>query len=53
MENDRLIMNKLDNLTIEISQLREHILDITLTSDDLTSIKEAENDLKTGKTKRL
>ena len=53
MENEGLIINKLDILKAELDNIREHIMDITLTADDLMSIKEAEEDLKKGKTKRL
>lgn len=53
MEDEKLIINKLDILAAEIGSLREHIMDITLTSDDILSIREAEEDLKKGKTKRL
>ena len=53
MEDEKLIINKLDVLKEEIDNLREYIMDITLTSDDIISIKEAEEDLRKGKTKRL
>lgn len=53
MENERLIMNKLDLLKREIDFIKEHILDITLSQDDISSIHEAEEDFKKGKTKRL
>ena len=53
MENEKLIINKLDILKAEIDNLKEYIMDITLTSDDIVSIKEAEEDLREGKTKRL
>jgi len=53
MENEQLIMNKLDVLSVEINSLRECLLDMTLTPDDLDSIEEAERDLSEGRTKRL
>ena len=53
MENEELIINKLDILKAEIDSLREHIMDVTLTAEDLQSIREAEEDLRTGRTKRL
>lgn len=53
MENEKLIMNKLDLIASNVAYLREHIADITLSSDDLSSLESAERDLKTGKTKRL
>ena len=53
MENEKLILQKLDVLKAEIDYIKEHIVDITLTEDDISSLKEAEKDLKAGKTKRL
>jgi len=53
MKDGGLIINKLDILKAEIDSLREHIMDVTLTSDDIISIKEAEEDLRKGRTKRL
>ena len=53
MENEGLIISKLDILKAEVDSLREHIMDITLTTDDITSIREAEEDLREGRTKRL
>ena len=53
MENEELIINKLDILKQEIDFIKEHIMDITLTQDDIDSLNEAEEDLKKGKTKRL
>lgn len=53
MENEKLILNKLDLIASNVAYLREHIADITLTNDDLASLNEAECDLKAGKTKRI
>jgi hypothetical protein len=53
MKSDSLILNKLDNLKAEINYIKEHLIDITLTQDDLQSIAEAEEDFSKGKTKRL
>jgi len=53
MENEELIINKLDALKQEIDFVKEHIIDITLTKDDINSLNEAEKDLEEGKTKRL
>ena len=53
MEYEELIINKLDILKAEINSLREHIMDVTLTAEDLQSIREAEEDLRKGRTKRL
>jgi|TARA_Y100000310_G_C20465064_1_gene707210 riboflavin synthase alpha subunit len=53
MENETLILNKLDMLKAEVNLIREHIEDITLTQEDLDSLVDAEKDLKEGKTKRL
>ncbi len=53
MEKEEIIISKLDVLKAEIDNLKKHIIDVTLTADDLKSIKEAEEDLKKGRTKRL
>lgn len=53
MENEEIIINKLDLLGHEIDFIKEHIIDITLTQDDINSLNEAEKDLIEGKTKKL
>lgn len=53
MEKEDLILSKLNSIESELSYIREHIIDITLTEDDISSLKEAEKDLKSGKTRRL
>ena len=53
MKNEELIINKLDGLRREIDFIKKHILDITLTEDDIDSIQEAEEDLRKERTKRL
>lgn len=47
------IMTKLVRIQADMDYVREHIEDITLTEDDLEAIKEAEDDLRKGKTRRL
>ena len=53
MEEEKLIINKLDILKKEVDFIKEHILDITLTRDDIDSLRQAEEDLREGRTKRL
>ena len=53
MENEEIIISRLDILGQEISFIKEHIIDVTLTQDDINSLNEAEQDLRQGKTKRL
>jgi len=53
MENEDLIINKLDTLKREIEFIKEHIIDVTLTQDDLNSLNKGEEDLRKGRTKRL
>jgi len=53
MENEKLIIDKLNILEQGISFIKEHIVDVTLTQDDICSLKEAEEDLRKGRTKRL
>mgnify|MGYP001589602406 CR=1 FL=1 len=47
------IMTRLARLQASVDYIREHIDDTTLTDDDLLSIKEAKEDLKKGRTRRL
>ena len=51
--NGKEIMQRLAKLQTDMNYVREYIEDITLTEDDLNSIKEAKKDLKEGKTRRL
>ncbi len=53
MENEILILNKLDILKAELDFIKEYLEDVVLTQDDLDSIADAENDLAEGKTVRL
>ena len=53
MENGNIISDKLDMLKREIDFIKEHLVDITLTHDDINSIHEAEEDLRKGKTTSL
>ena len=53
MTNENMISEKLDLIKLEIDYIKEHLVDITLTNDDIISLREAEEDLKKGKTKRL
>ena len=53
MENKELIINKLDILKQEIDFIKEHIVDVTLTQEDINSLNEAEKEFKEGKTTSL
>ena len=55
MENTKLILDKLDSIKEELDYIKSHVvdLDVVLTRDDLEALKEAEEDFKRGKTKRL
>ena len=53
MGNEEIIINRLDILRQEINFIKEHIIDVTLTQDDISSLNEAEEDLREGRTKRL
>ena len=49
------ILEKLEAIKLELDYIKKHMTDIdtVLTDDDIESLKEAERDLKAGKTKRL
>ncbi len=53
MENEKLIINRLDDLKQDINFVKEHIIDVTLTQEDIKSLNKAEEDLEKGRTKRL
>lgn len=53
MVNENLVLNKLDLIKAEVDFIAEHLVDISLTNEDILSLKEAEKDLIEGKTKRL
>lgn len=53
METESLILNKLDIIKSRVDCIMEHLIDISLTNDDILSLKESEKELKEGKTKRL
>ena len=49
------ILEKLEEIKSELNYIRGHMVDLdtVLTDDDIESLKEAEKNLKEGKTKRL
>ena len=49
------IVNKLDTIKVDLEYIKKHLidLDVVLTDDDVEALKEADEDLKAGKTKRL
>lgn len=53
MENENLILNKLNILSKEIAKIKEQIADLVLTNDDVELLDEIDIDLKGSKTKRL
>lgn len=55
MEETKLILSKLDSIKEELDYIKTHMVDpdTILTSDDLDALREAEEDFKKGRTKRL
>ncbi len=51
--NAREIMARLLRIQTGIDYIKEHIDDTTLSEEDLVAIKEAKEDIKKGKTRRL
>jgi len=49
------IVDKLDVIKGDLDYIKKHLVDVdaVLTDDDVGALKEADNDLKAGKTKRL
>ena len=54
-EDTKLILNKLGSIKEELDYIKRHIVDVdrVMIDDDIESLREAEEDLKRGKTKRL
>ena len=52
---DKQILEKLDAIKLELDYIKKHIVDVdaVLTEEDMDSLKEAEKNLKAGRTKRL
>ncbi len=48
-------MDSLNEIKSDLKEIKNRMkdIDVVLTDDDLVSLKEAENDLRSGKTKRL
>ena len=55
MSTKEQIISKLQHIESDLSFIKKHIqdIDLVLTDDDVEALKEAEADLKVGKTKRL
>ena len=55
MEANKQILDKLDEIKSELNYIKRHMadIDVVLTDEDSESLKEAEKDFKSGKTKRL
>jgi hypothetical protein len=51
--NSNEIISRLARLQTDVNFVKEYIEDISLSKDDLIAIKEAKQDLHTGKTRRL
>jgi len=49
------LSDKLDSIQSDLVYIKQHIvnIDVVLSDDDVESLKEADADLKSGKTKRL
>lgn len=54
-DDSKQILKELKEIRTDIDYIKERMIDtdMLLTDDDIESIKEAERDLKEGKTKRL
>ena len=55
METSKKILIKLDEIKFELDCIKRHMADVdmALTDEDMETLRDAGNDLKTGKTKRL
>ena len=55
MTSEKIILDKLNEIKSELDFIKKRMVDVDtiLTSDDVESLKEAEEDLKKGKTVKL
>ena len=55
MSSEKIILEKLDEIKTELDYIKNRIanIDVVLTDDDIEALKEAEEDLKKGKTVKL
>mgnify|MGYP001560021152 FL=1 len=55
METSKQILDRLDEIKSELDYIKRHMVDVdlVLTDEDMETLRDAENDLKAGKTKRL
>lgn len=47
------LVEKLEHIQSDIDFIKGHLTDLDLTEDDVMAVREAEEDYKSGKTKRL
>lgn len=54
-DQNKQILEKLSEIKTELDYIKDHLVDVdaVLTEDDLGALKDAESDLKAGRTKRL
>jgi len=50
---EKMVLNRLDSIKKELDEIRNHLVDVTLTNDDISALEEADKDLEKGKTKRI
>ena len=55
MKNEQVILEELKEIKADLKYLKKHIVDVDLvmTDDNIEAIREAEEDVKKGRTKRL
>lgn len=55
METSKQILYRLDKIKSELDYIKRHMVDVdlVLTDEDMETLRDAENYLKAGKTKRL
>ena len=55
MSTKEQILSRLQHIESDLSFIKKHLhdVDLVLTDDDVEALKDAETDLKAGKTKRL
>lgn len=50
---EKMVLNRLDAIKKELDTIKEHLLNVTLTNDDISALEEADRDLEDGNTKNI
>ncbi len=50
---EKIVLNRVNSIKKGLDEIRDHLLDVTLTNNDISALEKADKDLEEGKTMRL